>query len=258
MEPFSYECCVCGKADVLVPTKVWGNMRERIVVFMANYEKKRVAEKRFSCFDCRNTTDSTAVHELPAGYLTIRSGAAPGADTGALEAALDVGANVVGIIPHGFTHPDRDRFNLVEHPNSSKHAVKDRANVDASDALVAFVQWDSSIDDVKPLTGAGTLSTLSYKLKSRYKIPPSDYVRPYTSGEPASFSDSVLVVHIIDGNLGCLEAAVRKLFLFLLDNRGRTVMVSGPTEKTLPGIGDAVRRLFVAAFRKIGKLPNDG
>lgn len=255
-----YDCCVCRKHGYFDPWFEWKGASRWFIEKVTDREQARIAKGAFACFACRRWEGSTSVVRLPAKFLEIRSGGAPGADCGALEAAQRVGATTGGFVPLGYGHPEKARFGLVEHAFSAKHDVKDRANVDASDALVGILQWDSDAEDVKAMTGAGTTKTLSYALDGRYEIPPQRTFRPNWVEGPHELRGRIpiLVVFVIDGKLELTEwANVTALFLFLLDHRGKRVMVSGPTEKTLPGIGDAVRDLFLAAFDKIGRPPTE-
>lgn len=187
---------------------------------------------------------------------TICSGGAPGADTGALRAAKLVGAPTTGFVTPNFPRKMLPTYGLAQRYDIVTHADKDMANVDISDFLVAFVQWDTATGDIKENTGQGTIKTINYAFTKVYAVPwfpivyeDSPIWFPYPESE-------FLVIFIVDGKLADLAALATELSGYLQKyGDGKTVMVSGPTERTLPGIEDAVCNLLQAALRHTHETP---
>jgi hypothetical protein len=106
-------------------------------------------------------------HRKRSGLVTtIVSGGQTGADTGALNAARELGLSISGFANQGFRtekgpKPELASLGLRENDRPS-YASTDRKNVDLSDALIAFRY---SI----PRTGRGTECTVHYARTRSYE-----------------------------------------------------------------------------------------
>lgn len=146
----------------------------------------------------------------------IISGGQTGADRGALDAALALGARHGGWCPKGRRAEDGpipSRYRLRE-TASADYRVRTRKNVEGADATAIFsggALW------------GGTL--LTARLAKRMNRP----------------------LIILDARTRSRQA-IRDFQSWLAENRVRTLNVAGPRESQSPGIGAAVRAFLERSF----------
>lgn len=148
----------------------------------------------------------------------IHSGAQTGADTGGLDAAIELGLQHGGFVPRGRRTEDGpvpDRYNVVELPTVD---YRDRTvrNIKSADGTALFVYG------AQPTTPGSRLTAAACR----------------AAGKP---------LLIIDLRLDEARAAasVRR---FVTQHGIGTLNVAGSRESKCPGISDAVRRILVRAL----------
>jgi hypothetical protein len=184
-----------------------------------------------------------SVHK-PDVFIT---GGQTGADSIPLECAHELGVSVEGYMPKGFARTDgrgkeiAEEHGLKEYPEDS-YRLKDIANTEQSDALIAFL--------VTPppgvLSGKGTMQTVSQFVRGHYRNPDKSYVhlsRPecgYMAFLPDHYDEEFRalkpVLVIWDLSPENFEHILTIIRPFLNETKPKRLMFSGPTEDTAPDL----------------------
>lgn len=193
----------------------------------------------------------------------IVSGGQTGADRGGLLGAEDAGVATAGWAPPGFRCDDNldgavfeTRFGVHALPDAQvdaalgKYRSRDRANVDMSDAVLAFLLH-------RPQTGRGTMQTVNYAVRGG---PFGDASEPVCTNK-ARRIDVVLgtgarkrvacIVYDVHDMDAATRASVAAVVRRELEQSGsvRNLLVCGTTEKTQQGTEAAVRRFVRELLR---------
>lgn len=207
----------------------------------------------------------------PEGFskLAAVSGGAGGADEALLVTSRKLGIETMGYVPDGYLQKPGNAerlegYRLQELPGG-KYPDKDKKNVELSDLVVAILQWDTSTGKHTAMTGKGAMQTVNYATKGVYEFTPQVIER--CSVDDATFGwvktikgdlghRDALIIFVVDGNLeafkrdkGHIEAIANALIEFEKKGQPKThLMISGPTEETLPGIKQAASRVLESAL----------
>ena len=190
------------------------------------------------------------------GRIIAVAGGVDGADLGFLEAAESLNWSSVGYVLKGYrSEAEGDalaaRFGLTE-TTTTKSKLRNQENVRACTRLVIILQANGSqiendVDGEARKTGRFYLDG-DYELDDMFYPDDDDgYVNLVFSNNAA-----VLVLYVRNGELDSLQHSevIDSLRVYLEPPRDTKmrVMISGPSEETLPGIREAVRKLFVSTF----------
>ena len=160
----------------------------------------------------------------------ICSGGQDGADLGGLKMGVGVGLNTKGFMPKGWRtesgpHPEYEElYNMTEH-SSPEYPPRTMANVDFSEATVAFL-WGRSV---------GTMKTIGYARTHKWV--------PHTESLLSGGYRPVLVI-----TTRKVEEAAQQLHLFLESTQARILNVAGHRESSQPGIQDFVEAALLLAI----------
>lgn len=186
----------------------------------------------------------TSVHK-PDVFIT---GGQTGADSIPLECYRELDISVDGYMPKGFSRTDgRGEEIAREHGlkefSEDSYRLKDIANAEQSDALIAFLVTPS--DPTKP-TGRGTMQTVSQFVRGYYRKPDKSYVhidRPecryiaYIPDHPDEQFRSLKPVLVLwDISPENIHSTVITVRPFLNLTKPKRLMFSGPTEDTAPDL----------------------
>eukprot|EP00928_Gymnodinium_smaydae_P037157 TRINITY_DN25832_c0_g1_i1.p1 TRINITY_DN25832_c0_g1~~TRINITY_DN25832_c0_g1_i1.p1 ORF type:complete len:274 (+),score=24.95 TRINITY_DN25832_c0_g1_i1:30-824(+) len=197
------------------------------------------------------------------------SGGQVGADSAPFSVYEDLGVALRGYMPKGFERADgrgreiAARYGLAEGQGGYKW--RDMRNAESADACLAFLT-------TLPLTGRGTMQTVNMFVDGRYEHvqldKPSE--QDYVVYEPALVDDSNVTGEctrnqrsiankpvIVFWNIceGKLEEFAHELQTFLRRHRPRSLMLSGPLERTWPGIELLGAELLRRALRTDSQSP---
>lgn len=199
----------------------------------------------------------------------FRSGAATGFDLGLLKAAEATGYGYGGFVKPGYADSKPElyqRFQLqeLEDPNA-QHPDKDRANCDASGALIACLLYSTKLQNLEPRTGKGSMQTVNYFTLGSYvhsediqKNLLPDPTKTLLINKPAK---NCRIIYVSDydtegfaQNEELVEHLAQWLAKLLHKNPHLQVMGSGPMEETAPGIEKAVETLFIKVINRVKSL----
>ena len=185
------------------------------------------------------------------------TGGEVGADSIPLECCKELGIETMGYMPKGFKRSDgrgkeiADEYNLTEGEGS--YPWRDEANANSSDAIIAFLTS-------KPMTGKGTMQTLSVFIRGWYRmedkswdpVPMPDMTHPHSLYLPYatdksfhSLKPALVIWDLSASNIDDYAPLVRQ---FLITVKPAKLMFSGPTLATEPDIttngADLMRKVF--------------
>jgi hypothetical protein len=186
-----------------------------------------------------NITNNVQLHESCKSLVKIVSGGQSGADTAALEAAVQLHLETGGFAPKGFRTDQgeniqlRDIYHLTETENTN-YAKRTKLNVDHSDATLVIV------NQLYP--GGGSDKTIGYAQTKKYKRSEHPYSRNDNCYKP------VLVIQLSDNHPN--DEHIQLIRNFMCHNHVKTLNVAG-NSLTTAGRTDfesIVRQLLVDAL----------
>eukprot|EP00929_Paragymnodinium_shiwhaense_P041773 TRINITY_DN21696_c0_g1_i1.p1 TRINITY_DN21696_c0_g1~~TRINITY_DN21696_c0_g1_i1.p1 ORF type:complete len:225 (-),score=25.72 TRINITY_DN21696_c0_g1_i1:488-1162(-) len=175
------------------------------------------------------------------------SGGQTGGDSIAIASYEALGIKLAGYFPRNFARSDGRGAEIAKaHPSllegQGGNAWRDKANAAQADACLAFLT-------TAPNTGRGTTSTVRIFTDSRYefleiqKPAHADWLALQPRGQGTR---PALVFWDIDSSK--VDEFVPVLRSWLADSRPPRLMVSGPLERTLPGVEAAGTQLLLKAM----------